>query len=310
MLWRLRQLIVCRAAARGIQGLQAPLRLRPRDVCASRRHFASCSEGSSNPYSVLGVGPNATAEEIKAAYKKQALKWHPDRQPAEKKDEATKKFSVIADAYEVLSNPEKRRAYDSGFSSPGASAPGAGSGYSRPQGYHSKETAEELFKQAFGSEAFGELLGQLLGKAVLQPGASVQVSADRNLVLNACRRSRIDSEFDALRIRALGKTGVVLKVDPRDRTVKLKLEGIGDVWFAAEAVKILGSPAGAQAFPGFAGSFFGNAFQGNMPGGMSIQQEMVRRPDGTQVLRVRRIYKDADGNVREEVSEMPVQKSR
>jgi molecular chaperone DnaJ len=60
-------------------------------------------------YEVLGVGRDATGEQIKQAYRQLALKWHPDRNPA---PDATDKFRENAEAYAVLSDPAKRQAYD------------------------------------------------------------------------------------------------------------------------------------------------------------------------------------------------------
>ena len=57
-------------------------------------------------YKVLGVEKNATAQEIKKAYRKLALKYHPDRNPGDKT--AEEKFRKVSEAYEVLSNEEKR----------------------------------------------------------------------------------------------------------------------------------------------------------------------------------------------------------
>ncbi len=63
-------------------------------------------------YKILGVGRNATDKEIKAAYRNLARKWHPDLHSGKDKQEAEEKFKQINEAYEVLSDPEKRAKYD------------------------------------------------------------------------------------------------------------------------------------------------------------------------------------------------------
>lgn len=62
-------------------------------------------------YEILGLAKGASEAEIKTAYRKMALKWHPDRN-ADNKKEAEEKFKEINQAYEVLSDPEKKKAYD------------------------------------------------------------------------------------------------------------------------------------------------------------------------------------------------------
>jgi len=78
-------------------------------------------------YKVLGVEKSATEDDIKKAYRKLALKWHPDKnsQTPEKKAEAEKRFKEISEAYAVLSNPDKKRQFDLG-SDPNDPTGGAG----------------------------------------------------------------------------------------------------------------------------------------------------------------------------------------
>jgi curved DNA-binding protein CbpA len=64
-------------------------------------------------YQTLGVSETATQEEIKKAYRKLALKWHPDRN-LNNKEEAEKKFKEIGEAYEILGIEDLRKRYDSG----------------------------------------------------------------------------------------------------------------------------------------------------------------------------------------------------
>jgi DnaJ-class molecular chaperone len=80
-------------------------------------------------YDILGVNKSASAQEIKTAYRKKALEWHPDRHQGGDKEEAEKKFKEINEAYQVLSDTGKRSAYDNyghDAFSPGGGARGGG----------------------------------------------------------------------------------------------------------------------------------------------------------------------------------------
>lgn len=104
-------------------------------------------------YEVLGVGRDARPEEIKSAYRKAALRWHPDRNP-DKKQEAEARFREATEAYSVLSDPQKRAAYDR-YGHAGVS-PSAGGGFD-PRAYGSIfDEFQDIFGDFFGfEEVFG-----------------------------------------------------------------------------------------------------------------------------------------------------------
>src|SRR5215471_10260948 len=101
-------------------------------------------------YEVLGVSKTATVDEIKSAYRKAAMKWHPDRSP-ENKQEAEVRFRECTEAYSVLSDPEKRQVYDTyGHAGLSSSAGGVDFNGTIFQDFH------DIFGDFFG---FEDILG-------------------------------------------------------------------------------------------------------------------------------------------------------
>lgn len=97
-------------------------------------------------YEVLGVDKTATADEIKKAYRKKAIQYHPDKNPGDK--EAEEKFKEAAEAYEVLSNPDKRARYDQ-FGPEGVNGAGGFGGGFSGQGM-SMDDIFSMFGDIFG----------------------------------------------------------------------------------------------------------------------------------------------------------------
>lgn len=109
-------------------------------------------------YETLGVSKSATADEIKKAYRKLALKYHPDRNQDDA--DAEKKFKEISEAYEVLSNKEKRKLYDRYGKD---AVHGAGMGGGGAAGFSSMEEALRTFMGAFGGSGGDSIFESFFG---------------------------------------------------------------------------------------------------------------------------------------------------
>jgi len=113
-------------------------------------------------YEVLGLGRNATDDEIKKAYRNLALKYHPDRVTADKKKEAEEKFKEMSEAYEVLMDPNKKATYDQ-YGHAGVDSSFKGGGFDFTQDFHHFEDLQDwginindiLQSFGFGGDIFG-----------------------------------------------------------------------------------------------------------------------------------------------------------
>ncbi|KAF5199895.1 Chaperone protein dnaj [Thalictrum thalictroides] len=121
-------------------------------------------------YKVLQVDKSAKDDDLKKAYRKLAMKWHPDKNPNNKK-QAEAKFKEISEAYDVLSDPQKRAVYDQygeeglkgGVPPPGAGGPDGATYFHSGNGpttfSFSPRNADDIFAEFFGSSGFGGMGG-------------------------------------------------------------------------------------------------------------------------------------------------------
>ena len=125
------------------------------------------SEAKLDFYEVLSVSRTATGDEIKSAYRKAALKWHPDRNP-ENKQVAEEKFRQATEAYAVLSDEQKRAAYDR-YGHAGVSGVTGGFDASIFEGF------QDIFGDFFGFEdIFGRGAGGRGGRSRVQRGSDLR----------------------------------------------------------------------------------------------------------------------------------------
>ena len=123
-------------------------------------------------YEILGLSRSASAEEIKKAYRKMALKFHPDRNAGD--EAAEKKFKQVSEAYEVLSDPQKKQMYDQ-YGAEGLAGAGAGAG----PGFESMEEALRTFMGAFGGSGLNSVFDQFFGGAQEGGGGAHQGASKR-----------------------------------------------------------------------------------------------------------------------------------
>lgn len=114
-------------------------------------------------YDVLGVARTATPEEIKRAYRKLAMQFHPDRVAVDQKADAEEKFKEVSEAYEVLADEQKRALYDQYGHAGVDQQVWGGQGFDWSRFTHAEDVSdifgEEFFRDFFGGSIFGDFFG-------------------------------------------------------------------------------------------------------------------------------------------------------
>lgn len=146
--------------------------------------------GKRDYYEVLGVAHSATDKEIAAAYRKLAIQYHPDKNPGD--DEAVQKFKEAAEAFEVLSDSDKRGRYDR-YGHAGVDGPSGGAHFTDVNDIF------EAFGDIFGEGVFGDLFGGGRGRRGRRTRRGGDVRADVTLdLLEAARGATKKVRFERL----------------------------------------------------------------------------------------------------------------
>mmetsp|Transcript_84281 Transcript_84281/g.239058 ORF Transcript_84281/g.239058 Transcript_84281/m.239058 type:complete len:349 (+) Transcript_84281:131-1177(+) len=155
-----------------------------------RRHAAGSSASraaADDPYEVLGVPRSAPLDEVKAAYRRLALRWHPDRNPADSA-KAEAEFKRVSKAYSVLSDPAKREHFDRFGSDTADGAAPAWGGQGRPL---TEEEAAMIFKQMFGDKPLHDIIREMEEVVEQQSG---QMSAREEELRGQVGRLRAEAQ--------------------------------------------------------------------------------------------------------------------
>ncbi|MFV1958457.1 MAG: DnaJ C-terminal domain-containing protein [Planctomycetota bacterium] len=208
---------------------------------------------AANFYEVLGVSESATEEEIRDAYRKLAVKYHPDKNPGDKK--AEEKFKELGQAYDVLSDPGKRAQYDQQLRMgvPPGGFPGGAGGYAGPGGFGGFGRF-----QGMSTDEILRKFGDLFGDAFAGGDAEVTSPFERVRVRRGKPMPRRGRDVEAsvtvpFRAAALGdKVDVTLHDSRGKRTLSIRIpEGSVD----GATLRLRG-----QGEPGRAGGPAGDLF--------------------------------------------------
>lgn len=187
-----------------------------------------------NPYAALGVSPDASADEIKKAFRKKATALHPDRN-----DGGDEEFQAVGQAYEILKDPEKRREFDLTGTVGGGGMGGGGPSQAAQEAMIREFMRQNGFGADFGFGGQGQQQ-RPAKKPFPRPGVDCWIAADVAEISRASRASMFSTDKDEIRARFAGTLGVVSAVDSRDRSVKVRVMvspgRAAEIWYGSDAI--------------------------------------------------------------------------
>ncbi len=245
-------------------------------------------------YEVLGVSKDANESQIKKAYRKLALKYHPDKNPGN--PQAEEMFKAVSEAYETLGDAQKRREYDqiqagggfgNDFESFGGSGFGGNSGGFSNHRHHQRHAfgmnqAHDLFRAMFQDMMDDDFFGSAFGGHQQQRGAR---SNGRNATRsNSNNTNRVQDPFSTM-MGGMGGFG----------------GGFGSMFDEMENAMRGGGGGGGNGFTSM--SSFSSSSGGGMGAGRSVSTSSFTGPDGRTVTKTTTTIRHADGSVETHSSE-------